>query len=763
MNQRNAKNFAWLNPSRSLQTRLGLVFGSLTILLSLILSLMTSRQSEARIRHNVGRALEQMAIQLTGDLDRGMYDFYRETQNLASDPVLRDPDASLYAKQAVLEKEQRIYEDYLWIALVNKEGEVVVATNSMMRGADVQRTTWFNVDNRPDTPLVGDYKEVEFLSLLLVEPSRQSLNVLDLTVAWRDDTGELQGLVACYLDGEFIHERIADLMISAFEYEGLEIIITREDGTVMAGTSSLRVGSSVSDLESFRKSGHYRGGYLVETWSDDNEYLVGYGASSGFRDYDGVGWRVFVRKDSELAFAAADALGNQILATGVAMGLLFALLGAFMGHRMTRPMIDIAQAADCIRTGACDKPIPIVRGHDEMASLSKSLRALVDQLTHEIQERTRTEHQFRAIFENSPDVMVLINFPAAQMLMVNPAVNRILGYQPADLIGLPFVEVFPIDSDIRTEGRKHLLEFGFYSNQYDIRRRDGSEVAMDISITMIEWQGQPGILLVMRDVSEREQLQAIQLEADSMRSQMREAEDALKLKSMFVSIASHDLRNPLSTIMVSSDIIRKYGDRIPEDKRVGHFMRIETSINYMQQLLDDLMTIEKFETGKLLPEPSVLRLDEFCRMLMDEARNSTHADNDFVYSINAPAINLLLDPKLTRQAISNLLNNALKYSPEGQPIEFVVNTTPNHWLHVTIRDQGIGIPLADQERLYHTFHRASNVGDIHGTGLGLAITRRAVQALGGQIEFTSVEGSGTTFTVRLPYQALPSFLPAMGL
>ncbi|MBZ0315729.1 MAG: PAS domain S-box protein [Anaerolineae bacterium] len=742
---------SFFNPRRSLQAQIGLLFGGLTILLTTLLSVAVGQQSKARIESNTGRSMEQMAHQLTDDLDRGTYDYYLQTQDIARQTTITDSQATLDGKRAVLDHTLTLHDDIAWISLVGVGGRVVLSTTSTQEGQNVSAEDWY----AQTTPTTAD---VQVTDVVLSPTTPPSAILLYVMARWKDEKGQPLGLVITAVRSTFVDERVAELLESA-TFDNLHVIVTQADGTVIASTDPTMIGRSWADQPSYEMSTHQPYGHRIESVDGDEKYLTGYAVMDGFRNFPGLEWRVMVRKDAATAFEPANNLMRSLLFTGVLLAIGFAVVGWSLGSRITRPLVRMAASADAIRGGQTLVQLPILEGEDEVARLGHSLRTLVAQLTHEIDERRTLETQFRAMFELSLDAILVADGHNGTILQVNPASKRLLGYEPEALVGKPFVSLFPPEQASRDEIIERLKVYGAVFEEQEFLRQDGGTVLMDLTATLMPYRGKNGILITLRDITERHQLMLAQLESDAMRNQLAVQEQALNLKSTIVSVASHDLRNPLATILLSTDIIKRYGDRIPEEKRVGHFLRIETSIKYMQKLLDDLNLMDKLERGLVKPAPDVIDMPEFCNTLMDEALATTEIVRPFQFTLDPACTQIIQDPRLLRQAISNLLTNALKYSREGTPIEFSVNLAPDGQLRIVVRDYGIGIPLKDQENLFKSFHRAKNASGIPGTGLGLAITHRAVDSMQGTLAFVSVENQGTTFTILLPL-ILPPKNPA---
>jgi PAS domain S-box-containing protein len=224
-----------------------------------------------------------------------------------------------------------------------------------------------------------------------------------------------------------------------------------------------------------------------------------------------------------------------------------------------------------------------------------------------------------------------------------------------------------------------------------------------------------------------------------------------QLKSSFVSMVSHEFRTPLEVILSSSNILDRYLDRLPPDKRAAQLRAIRKSVHRMNDLIDDVLLLGKFDAGALACSPVPLDLAAFCRRVAGEIAAAASRDGAIRFSAHGVNGGVLAnaDEGLLHHILGNLLGNAVKYSPPGREVEFTVSRTGPDARFV-VRDRGCGIPQVDQARLFTAFYRGSNVGQTPGSGLGLVITKRCVDLHAGSIRCESVEGEGTTFTVTLP-------------
>ncbi|HEY9703056.1 MAG TPA: ATP-binding protein [Allocoleopsis sp.] len=233
------------------------------------------------------------------------------------------------------------------------------------------------------------------------------------------------------------------------------------------------------------------------------------------------------------------------------------------------------------------------------------------------------------------------------------------------------------------------------------------------------------------------------------RELQQKAELERDMQSEYVSIVSHEFRNPLTTILGAAELIKNYGRDWDEDKKQKYFDRIQNAIHNMTQMIDDLLTIGQGNAGQISFDPQPLDVIALCRELISIMQQTIGTKHEIILDIQGENDTVLLDERLLDHILTNLLSNAIKYSPEGKEVRLDVQLSDSEVIFV-IKDQGIGIPQDKLERLFEPFKRANNVGKIPGTGLGLAIVKQSVDLHKGKIFVESKINFGTTFTVILP-------------
>ncbi|MDJ0598436.1 MAG: hybrid sensor histidine kinase/response regulator [Crocosphaera sp.] len=247
--------------------------------------------------------------------------------------------------------------------------------------------------------------------------------------------------------------------------------------------------------------------------------------------------------------------------------------------------------------------------------------------------------------------------------------------------------------------------------------------------------------------------QALEKRVEERTTQLLKAQELNQLKSEFVSMLSHDFRNPLNTILLSAGLLEESHDQLPREQQLLYFQMIRNAVQDMNQLLSEVLLLGKADSGKLKPNFNELDLKEFCQQIIHSLHLSFEESSQIILNFDGDfQSNLeLWDEKLLWHILHNLLSNALKYSPEGGKI-FVDILAEEKSVTFRVKDQGIGISQASQKHLFEPFYRADNVENISGTGLGLSIVRKCVEAYEGNIFVESQLGKGTTFTVILPRQ-----------
>jgi PAS domain S-box-containing protein len=252
----------------------------------------------------------------------------------------------------------------------------------------------------------------------------------------------------------------------------------------------------------------------------------------------------------------------------------------------------------------------------------------------------------------------------------------------------------------------------------------------------------------LREINEdlEEKVKARTLELTAALEREKEMNE---MKSRFVSMASHEFRTPLSAVLSSVSLIDKYAAPENEEKRKKHIDRIKSSVRNLTDILNDFLSLDKLEEGKVDVETQSFKLNEFLEDCVEEMEGMLRKRDQRIIFNHDDDKEVVQDKKILRNIMHNLLSNAIKYSADEKEIHLSAKVNDRH-VSITVKDEGIGIPEEEQKHLFDKFFRAKNAVNIQGTGLGLNIVKKYVELIGGSITHSSKADAGTSFTIEFP-------------
>lgn len=378
----------------------------------------------------------------------------------------------------------------------------------------------------------------------------------------------------------------------------------------------------------------------------------------------------------------------------------------------------------------------------------------------------------------------------------NPYAAKIFGYEKDELNG-KFIEVL-VPAQLR---ERHITYRKQYVSDPQPRsmgstlnllavKKNGDQFPVEISLAYYESNGQKKIVSFVNDITERKRAendlrrlteeletkvaertkelsdallelshtnQGLQQEMEQrkrveaqIREMLEREKELNELKSRFVSMASHEFRTPLGGILTSASLIEKYPRTEDEPKRAKHIQTIKKSVKNLTSILNDFLSLDKLEQGKVTTTPVRFDFITFLNEMIQDTQE-TNPKHKITAGHKVGEVFLHQDKDMVRNILVNLISNAMKYSPENSTVQVRTDVRKNE-LVVEIQDQGIGIPQEDQKHLFERFFRAHNVTAVQGTGLGLNIVKRYLDLIGGQIDFNSTENVGTTFVLTIPLE-----------
>jgi PAS domain S-box-containing protein len=360
-----------------------------------------------------------------------------------------------------------------------------------------------------------------------------------------------------------------------------------------------------------------------------------------------------------------------------------------------------------------------------------------------------SERRFRGIFDQTFQFMGLLS-PTGVILEINQTALDFIGAKQEAVIGLLLWETTAWNySHESQEWLKTAIadaaDGEFVRYEVEMCGAGDRKLWIDFSLKPLEDERGNVVMLIAegRDISDRKRA-----EAEILKNLAKERE-LNQLKSNFISMVSHEFRNPMSVISGLVGLIQHYNHTLSEEKRSKYFERIIGAIKNMVQLLDEVLLLSKNESGKLQYKPAPIDLKNFCQNLTDNLQFGLKDQHQITFSCQGECSQVEMDAFLLEHMFTNLISNAIKYSPESGAVWFDLSCEKETATFRVI-DKGMGIPLSDQQHLFETFRRGSNVDQIQGTGLGLSIVKNCVDLHQGKIKIESEVGVGTIVTVKLP-------------
>lgn len=406
----------------------------------------------------------------------------------------------------------------------------------------------------------------------------------------------------------------------------------------------------------------------------------------------------------------------------------------------------------------------------------------------------KNENVFNVLFEAASEGIIVVN--EAQMIVSsNLAADSMFGYEKGELVGQPLNILIP--STYRREHPKHFNAFLEHSEKrqmghgrdlYGIKK-NGKEFPVEAGLNPFRIGDENFVMSLVIDISVRKQAQqeikklnnelegkikvrtkeleesildlqnankALELEVKKRKEAENRIKNALQkekelneLKTKFLSLVSHEFKTPLSGILTSVVLAGKYKLEEQQEKREKHLSTIKSKVHYLDNILNDFLSIERLESGKATYKFSNFSLSKLVNEVVYNANVTLKSGQNIQYPRNLDDIVLHQDEKILELVLSNMLSNAIKYSPENSLIKFDVHTEDKK-IYFKVSDQGIGIPEKDQKHIFERYFRAENALLNQGTGIGLNIAKVHLENLGGSIRFKSQENTGTEFIVELP-------------
>lgn len=381
--------------------------------------------------------------------------------------------------------------------------------------------------------------------------------------------------------------------------------------------------------------------------------------------------------------------------------------------------------------------------------------------------------RLKALFEMATDGIITMS-KGGIIENVNSAACELFGYEADELRCQKINMLMGSHDRVHHDGylkryhetrEAHIIGIG---REVTGRRKSGEEFPLRLAVSEVKLDDRVIYTGMLHDLTDfkRAQQRVEQLNAEleakveertaALRQRESELQRALgkerelnELKSRFLSMASHEFKTPLSTVLSSVELIELYKEETQQPKREKHIGRIKDAVNQLTEVLNDFLSLSKLEQGRVGVTDRLTDLRAIISTCVESSEGQLKPGQEVVLDLAPEPGRIVTDPKLLRHILINLISNAAKYSPPGMEITITTGLRDEGGF-ISVTDKGIGIPAEDQPYLFDRFFRARNVENVKGTGLGLNIVSHYIHLLEGEIEYKSELGKGSTFTIVLP-------------
>ncbi len=381
-------------------------------------------------------------------------------------------------------------------------------------------------------------------------------------------------------------------------------------------------------------------------------------------------------------------------------------------------------------------------------------------LVIDITVRKKAEQELKHwanIFNESLNEIYIFDVNTMLFIDVNKGALKNIGYDISELRKMTPVDIKPhLDKEgflkeinPILEGKKDKLKFNTTH-----QRKDGTTYPVEVHLQKSSTGDHETLVAIILDITEQEAYtQKLEQTVAKRTSQLEEAlvkeKELGELKTKFLSLVSHEFKTPLSGILTSATLAGKYPREDQQEKREKHLKTIQAKVKYLNNIINDFLSIERLESGKVKYNYTNFPLSKVINEVIYDANMLLKEGQNIVYPENIDAIFIDFDEKILDLILTNLINNAIKYSSEMSTIH-ISATEKDDLLIIAVRDEGIGIPEEEQKHIFNRYFRAENALLNQGTGIGLNIVKTHLENLGGSIIFSSVQDQGSIFTITLP-------------
>lgn len=366
---------------------------------------------------------------------------------------------------------------------------------------------------------------------------------------------------------------------------------------------------------------------------------------------------------------------------------------------------------------------------------------------------------FNLLSEGISEGIIVVNHQQ-EIVATNSSAEEMFGYGKDEFVGKSLESIIP-----KRYHKSHSKKVSHFIAKSEKRqmgqgrdlnglRKNGEEFPVEAGLNPFSLYGNNYVMALITDITERKNYtqkleQTVQERTKRLTEALAKEKELNELKTRFLSLVSHEFKTPLSSILTSTTLISKYTEKDQQENREKHINTIKAKVHQLDTILTDFLSVERLESGKVNYTIQEFPLSRLVNEVVYGANMLLKEGQHIQYPDNVDEVLIEFDEKTLGLALSNLLQNAIKYSSEDTTIGIYFKSEIDHY-RIEVIDQGIGIPANQQKHIFDRYFRAENALLNQGTGIGLNIAKQHLENLGANLSFISEENSGSTFTITIP-------------
>jgi PAS domain S-box-containing protein len=749
---------------RSMRARSAVIIGLAGLVFAVGLTLFVEIDQRAQFTRTISENSRREAQFLGHSISMSLKERVLQIRQVAAMPEVSSGLGDPGKMRLALEQVRNYHNELTWLGIVNRKGQVEVATGAWLEGQTITSRPWFTEGLKG--VWVGQPRPAgELADKVPRDPDGSPPLFMDLAVPIIDYEGRTIGVVTAMLDWSTVREQHRAMTSTQGEL-GIHSFLISPTGEVTIGEPD-QIGKhlDVPGLPAVMANGKAE----VIDWPDGKAYLTAAAPIRLMDDPNAPAWTLVRRQEVSKALAPVVRSRDRVLGGALLMSMLFVAVSWLIAGRIAHPLRELARTAQRLRAGErVEFPPENDDAPTELRTLTSALRDMEDTRQAQLSQLQSSTTRFRALIDTIPEGLVVAQ--EGQIQLVNRACLTMQQVdQPDRVLGHPVLSLFTQDEQVRMT--QQLGQLGHQDHLPTFETVLQTATGETLPVKVNAWAVNTGAgrvqHLLMEDISERQRLQGereryqqdlefqIRTRTLELQHARDKAESANRAKSAFLANMSHEIRTPMNAIIGMTYLLRERPNPGEDAKRLG---LISEASEHLMRLLNDVLDLSKIESGKMTLETIDFSLAATVSRCMELIRDKAQAKGlKLIVDRNYSHDTIAGDPTRLSQALLNLLSNAVKFTVQGAVTLRVLPTQLDGGepaIRFEVEDTGMGISPDQLQRIFEPFEQADNstTRRYGGSGLGLTITRSLVEQMGGRLGASSEPGQGSVFWFTVPSQ-----------